>query len=373
MRTVHRSFACCLALACATAGGLAIPTQDAAAQVTVGGVGYAQYQMQLAKDTLTADSAIQHLNNFDVTRAYINVLGRFPGGIATRVTADIYNSGGTGGQHAFRLKYAYVAWTPEHSPLTYKIGQMHTPFIDWEEALWDYRMQGQMAMERSGYVSSSDFGAGVDGKYGADRFNFQAGIYNGENFNGPPGDQGKDLMARVSYRLKDTDDGTRVGGLRLTAYGSYGTPSSGGRRQRFLGMLSYKSTNLTLAGEFAVTRDSITGGNTAVGGSAVAAAPLKSGQVISAYGVFHFPGTRFALVSRVDMVDPQTDSTAAAPGIHDKQTRVIGGASYQLSPNVRLMADLDAVSYESGFTPTAANYATYANRTTAYLHVQFTF
>jgi hypothetical protein len=373
MRTVHRSIATCLAVACAAAGALAVPTRNAEAQVSVGGVVYIQNLMQLAKDTLTADSAIQHISNFDVTRAYLNVTGRFPGGIATRVTADLYNSGGAGGLHAFRLKYAYVAWTPEHSPLTYKIGQMHTPFIDWEEALWDYRMQGTMPMERNGYMSSSDFGMGVDGKFDADRFNFQVGLYNGENYSGALGDQRKDLMARASYRLMTSDDGSRVGGLRVTAYGSYGAPSSGGRRQRLIGMVSYKSTNLTLAGEFGLTRDSTTGGNTAVGGSAVATAPLKSGRLMSAYGVFHFPRTRFALLGRVDIVDPQTDSTAAAPGTNDRLTRVIGGISYQLSPNLRLLADVDAVSYQSGFTPTPASYAAYANRTTGYLHAQFTF
>jgi hypothetical protein len=358
-----------LAVACATAGGLAIPMQDAAAQVTVGGVGYAQYQMQLAKDTLTADSAIQHINNFDVTRAYINVIGRLPGGIGTRVTADIYNSGGTGGQHAFRIKYAYLTWTPDSSALTFKLGEMQTPFIDWEEALWDYRMQGTMAMERNGYLSSSDFGAGVDGKFNADRFNFQAGIFNGESFSGPPGDQRKDFMARASYRVMATDDGTRVGGLRLTAYGQYGAPSSGGRRQRLLSMVSYKSANLTLAAEYALTKDTTTGGNTTVGGGAAAPVAERSGRVVSTFGVFHFPLTRFSLVGRVDMVDPNTDGAVTG----DRQTRFIAGASYQLAPNVRLLADADFVSFESGFAPTAANYSAYANRQTLYLHAQFTF
>src|SRR5437867_7131364 len=33
-------------------------------------------------------------------------------------------------------------------PISYRIGIIHTPWLDWEEALWDYRMQGQMALER---------------------------------------------------------------------------------------------------------------------------------------------------------------------------------------------------------------------------------
>lgn len=342
----------------------------AAAQTSVGGVVYAQYGYNLAKDTLPADSVFGHINNFDITRAYLNVTARFPGGIATRVTADVFTSGGS---RLYRLKYAYVAYTPDSSHFTYVLGQLHTPLLDWEEALWDYRVQGQMAMERGGYVSSSDFGFRVDGKWDSDRINFQAGVFNGENYNGGPGDNRKDLMGRVSFRVLNSDDMTRVGGLRLTLYGQLGAPSTGGRRNRFLGMVSYKSTNLTLAGEFAVTKDSTHGGNTAPGGGALAAAPLRTGSVLSAYGVYHFPQTRVAVLGRVDVIDPQTDSTAAAPATNDKLTRVIAGASYQLSPNVRLLADIDALSFESGFTPTAGSYATYVGRTTAYLHAQFNF
>jgi len=58
------------------------------------------------------------------------------------VTGDIYTNADS--SRSYRLKYAYFAWTPGASPLSYKLGLIHTPFLDWEEALWDYRMQGPM-------------------------------------------------------------------------------------------------------------------------------------------------------------------------------------------------------------------------------------
>ena len=355
-----------------------------AAQVSVGGVVYTQYQYQLASDSLKADSNVQHIHNFDITRAYINVTGRFAGGLATRVTADIFSPSNSSTKHAdtlttnipgsrlFRLKYAYVTWTPEGSALTYKIGLMHTPFIDWEEALWDFRMQGTMAMERAGYMSSSDFGAGVDGKFNNDQFNFQAGIYNGENYNGALGDQNKDLMVRASYRLLATDDGSRVGGLRITGYAGLGTPSSGGTRNRFIGMVSYRSMDLTLAAEYASTTDSVTGGNTSTAGGAVSASAKKTGSVISAYGVVHVPQTRWSVMGRIDITDPNTANNSTATNT-DKLTRIIAGVAYQLNPNCRLLADVDLLSYQSGFTPSASNYAAYANRQTAYFQAMFNF
>ncbi|HTI04614.1 MAG TPA: hypothetical protein VL549_04820, partial [Gemmatimonadales bacterium] len=202
------------------------------AQTAVTGVVYSQFVYQLA------DTA-NHTNGFDVTRAYVNVVSKFTGGIATRVTADIYRQAGDNSLR-YRLKYAYVAYTPGTSPLTFKLGATQTPWLDWEEALWDYRMQGTVALDRNGYLSSSDIGFGIDGKWSGDHVNGAVIFMNGENYNGGTGDQRKDVAARVSVRLAPTNDSSRVGGLRLTGYGHYGKPTGGGVRDRAVGMLSYR-------------------------------------------------------------------------------------------------------------------------------------
>jgi hypothetical protein len=317
--------------------------------LTVNGVVYSQFQYQLKKDSVTNS----HLNAFDVTRAYINVLGKFPAGIATRVTADVYRV--ADGSLAYRLKYAYVAYTPDSSHITLRFGQTQTPWVDWEEGLWDYRMQGTVALERNKYLSSSDFGAAVDGTWGFERLSFQAGVYNGENYNGGTGDQRKDFMARASFRLVESDFAGRVGGLRITGYAQSGKPTGGGERQRFIGMASYRSKRLTLAGEFAATKDS----NTAVSLTQV------KGHVISGFGVLNIPNTRFALVGRVDVVDPNIDGAAT----NDKLTRFIAGVSYTHSPNLRILADIDNVDREGGSTVNAFN----ATRSQALFQLEYKF
>src|SRR5256886_2362848 len=209
-------------------------------QVTVGGVVYGQFLYQL-KDSLGAG----HQNQFSIQRAYVNVIGRFAGGVLTRVTADILPapSAVSATQTVVRLKYAYAAWTPTGSALTYKLGLLHTPWLDWEEALWDYRMQGTMALDRNGDATAADFGAGIDGKWKDGLVNGQVTVVNGEGYSGsgPAGDKRKDVQARVSVRLLDTDDNSRVGGLRLTGYAGLGKYTGGGDRNRFVGMLSYRS------------------------------------------------------------------------------------------------------------------------------------
>jgi hypothetical protein len=332
-----------------TAAALGWSVRPAPAQTSVGGLGYAQYLYQLS------DSA-SHLNNFDVTRVYVTVTGSFTGGVGTRVTSEAYRN--TDGSLALRLKFAYVAWTPESSAVTFKFGQVQTPWVGFEDALWDYRMQGQVAMDRNGYMTASDFGAGVDGRWGPDRFNAQLGFYNGENFNKAPGDQRKDLMARASYRVRDTNDSTWVGGLRVTGYAQLGKPTTGGQRRRFIGMLSYRSTHYTLAAEYAITRDSVTGAG------AITPVASRDGHVVSVFGVLHLPRTRWAAIARLDRVDPNTSVAA------DRTTRLIGGVSYQVSPNLRLLADIDRLNYESGHPVTPAEQAV---RTQGLFQLMFTF
>jgi len=326
-----------------------------APSLTVGGVVYGQFVYQLA------DTA-GHQNNFDITRGYVNLIGKFAGGIYTRVTLDLFSvtaSAGNNdaGSYDYRLKYAYVTWTPGKSPLTYKLGMIHTPWLDWEEALWDYRMQGQMAMERAGtiagggYVTSSDLGFGIDGKVKDDRVNFQLTLVNGEGYHAGVGDKRKDLEGRLSVRLLGTNDNSRVGGLRVTAYGQYGKPTGGGTRNRWLAMVSYRSKEFTLAAEAAVTGDSV----------AASTVPLN-GHVYSAFGVFHIPKSKAAILARADILKPQV-------AVADNQTtRLIAGASYQVSPNLRALLDWDFLGYQG--TPTPAQVTT---RSQGLFQIQFTF
>jgi hypothetical protein len=279
-------------------------------QVIISGVGYLQYVYQL-KDTAN------HNNNFDVTRAYVNAIGRFAGGVGARVTLDVNRPAGDNSLR-YRLKYAFATYTPTGSPLLFKLGMIHTPWVDFEETLWEYRMQGTTALDRNGYLTSSDIGFGVDGKWGPDNVNMQLAFVNGEGYSGGPGDQRKDIEGRVSVRVLMTNDSSRVGGLRISGYGGYGKPTTGGQRNRFLGMLSYKSKQLTLAGEFATTKDSVTGTPTA----------SVTGRVITAFGVYKVPNSKVGVIARVDIVDPNTGTAANA----DKQTRIIDNLSYQGTP-----------------------------------------
>src|SRR5690606_34795876 len=97
----------------------------ASAQTTIDGVIYAHYRQGLERDTSFTPDARQ--NNFELERAYLNVRSKAAGSIATRVTIDVDGRRATGGQQTIRLKYAFVDWTPEGSPVTWRLGMQNTP------------------------------------------------------------------------------------------------------------------------------------------------------------------------------------------------------------------------------------------------------
>ena len=344
--------------------GLGVHAAAARAQVTVGGVGYLQYAYSLKADSalIATKGSPGHDNNFDVARAYVNVLGKFSDGVQARITTDVDGRKAASNQLTIRLKYAFVGWTPDKSAFTFKTGLFTTPWIDYEEALYGYRMQGTTLYDRNSFFPSSDFGAGVDGMWHFHAVNMQLGVFDGEGYSNAPGDPGKDLEGRVSFRLAKTDMAGKVGGLRLTAYGQVGSATGGGARNRFIGMLSYKSKRLTLAAEYGMRQDS-TGAKT----------PKQKGAALGAYAILNIPNSKAALLIRFDSFDPNTDSTlttqnAAANTTVNKQTRIIAGVSYAISPNLRVLLDIDSNSLQNGGT----NAFDVANKT-LFFHTEFTF
>jgi hypothetical protein len=316
--------------------------------IAIGGVLYTQYQY-----SLRSDSAGNHANNFDVARVYLTATARLAKGVGGRLTLESFRPTSTSGIET-RVKYAFAQFTPEKSRVTFKVGQLQTPYVEFDERLWDYRAQGTVAMDRNGYLSSTDLGLSTEGSWREEGINFSAGVFNGETFRSAPGDHHKDAAARVSVRLLRSDDMSQVGGLRVTGFALEGQPTRGGTRRRWLGQLSYRSTRAMIAGQLGGARDRV---------DSTLTAPTTSARVASVYGWVRFGPAPFAILGRVDVVDPSTDVG------DDRRTRIIAGVSYRISQNLRLLADVDHLSYQGGAPTSALD----ASRSQALFQVDFVF
>ena len=338
-----------------TAAALAVTfASPVVAQTTVEGIIYASYRYGLVKDEALTPDARQ--NNFELDRAYLTARSR-SATITTRVTVDVDSRRAATNQQTFRLKYAYADWTPQGSSITWRFGMQNTPVVGYIEDVWGYRMQGTIPLDRYRYTSSSDLGFAAEGAWKSNMITAYSGIYNGEGYSAQPGDQRKDFATRVSVRLLKTDNESRLGGLRLTGYASFGRSNGGGVRNRFLGLVTYQTRTLTLGAEASSNMDS------------TAASAKTHGRILSAFATHKRAGSKLGLMGRVDLWDPNTASspTAFDPAA-SSQTRVIAGVMYQLAPNARVLLDLDMVSTER----TAPNAFQAANRS-IFLHTEFRF
>ena len=316
-------------------GACAALSDAASAQTTVDGVIYASYRYGLTKDSTFSPAAAQ--NTFDIDRSYVNVRSRLDGGIRSRITIDVDGRRASTSQLSLRLKYAYATWTPEGSALTWKLGLQPTPILGWEDDLWGYRMQGPSPLDRTKYMSTSDFGAAVEGAWREQGVNVDVGLYNGESYSGTPGDNHKDVAGKVSVRLHATDDATNLGGLRLTAFALVGKATGGADRVRTMAILSYKTEATLLGVEYSRMQDSTLASNS------------TKGRLVSLFGTHDFADTPWGAMGRVDLWDPNTDvSPATAALASAQQTRVLAGISYRLAKSVRIMLDADVTSVQNG-------------------------
>ena len=164
--------------------------------VRVGMLSYLQYNAELKNRN--------GANAFDVTRTYLNINGQLAPRVRFRFTPDIrrITDGSLAGSLTVRVKYAFLQLDnvgPQRSWVRFGLG--HTPWLDFEEAVQRYRVQGQMFSEREGLIpGSADFGVGyfapLPGNYGE----FHAGVYNGEGFTQAEANKYKSVQGRLTVR-----------------------------------------------------------------------------------------------------------------------------------------------------------------------------
>jgi len=161
-------------------------------------------------------------NSFGLKRGYLTFKKRFNETFSIRYTQDITidKEGDDAGNVELRFKYCYIkADLPEFlffkQPFV-EVGLVHQPWIEFEQKINTYRVQGKMFMEKYGVTSSADFGVNVvsllggklddearkkvdsslPGKYGS----ISLGVYNGGGYHAPEMNNNKTVEGRLTLR-----------------------------------------------------------------------------------------------------------------------------------------------------------------------------
>jgi len=182
----------------------------------------------------------KNYNSFLLKRGYVNIKKKFNDRISARITPDVSVDGeGDGrGDIEMRLKYCYIRYGLKDLPgLTnpyFEFGVVHRPWLEYEQHINDYRVEGTMFLERVGILNSADYGItfvtllgeemdepfqqnishSYPGRYGS----FSVGVYNGGGYHAVEENENKSVETRLSIRpLPDA-----IPGLQLSYHGVIG-------------------------------------------------------------------------------------------------------------------------------------------------------
>jgi hypothetical protein len=296
--------------------------------VRVGVLSYIQYDDELKNRDA--------FNVFDLTRAYLNVNGQLAKSVRFRLTPDIrrVTDSSLAGSLVMRIKYAFVELDDVGSAKSWiRFGAHQTPWLDFEEGINGYRVQGMMFTEREGLIpGSSDFCVGYLtplGKYGE----VNAGVYNGEGFTQTEVNRFKSFQGRLTVRPfagHGLANGFRVSGFYTAGWYAAGRP-------RRLGILfgSFEQTHVVATAQYVSAVDNPN-----------AAAPRN----ISRRGASGFMTVRqgpkgWAALARLDNLNVDRSI------VNDYDRRVIAGGAYWWSwprDRVGLVVTNERVHYGAG-------------------------
>jgi hypothetical protein len=338
------------------------PAATVSIPVDFSGVLYANFQYRGDKGTAKSQ------NKFDLERAYLTF--RMPAGdrASIRITADVFQQTANGPDAFYkgwviRAKYAYLQYDylkgANWNALA-RAGLIHNVVIDHVEQFWP-RWISQSPVERAGFFSSADAGAGTlisfPNKFGE----FYATIVNGPGYTSRETDRFKDYSARLTLTPLSGSSNKVIKSFALSGWTYVGAIASsfaaGGAGQ--IGPVG-SSLPRTRAGVFAGVRDprfsagaewdtrkdgGETGLNTALSpraevdstGRLIAGfATLKPFQLLNETSTFPL-----GLVARWDRFKPNTATAAYV-------NTVIGGLTWDLNKKSALSLDYQEQTPHNG-------------------------
>jgi hypothetical protein len=271
--------------------------------VRLGVLSYVQYDDELKNR--------DNFNAFDVTRAYLNVNGQLSTHVRFRFTPDVRRAtdGSLSGTLVLRVKYAFVEFDDVKAARSWvRFGAHQTPWLDFEEGIDRYRVQGTMFAEREGLIpGSSDFGVGYFTPLGK-HVDIQTGVYNGEGYAQTDLNKYKSVQGRLTVR-PFAGNGI-ANGLRLSGFYNAGWYAANRPRRLGIVMGSFEHPHLVATLQYLAATENPNGARDVDRRGSSGFIELRQGP------------SGWAALARVDQLDP--DRVIAG----NSQRRVIAGAAY---------------------------------------------
>ncbi len=281
------------------------------------------------------------ISSFNLKRGYFTIKTRLNDAISVRYTQDITNDseGGDMGNVEMRLKYLYLMLKLKNIEALqntyFEFGMVHRPWLDFEQKLNGYRVQGKMFVDRYDLTSSAGFGITYAGLLGGEidedyqnrvskdypgrLGSFSIGVYNGGGYHAFEKNNNKIVEGRLTLRpLPESFPGIQVS--YSISYGKANTESNESNYQLNLFYLSTQSQYHKLLATYYRGEGSY--GDDYIDDSGIS---FKN-DGYSVFGEILFPESRISVFSRYD-------SFTSHQLIDEKQETVIAGLTYRFLNN----------------------------------------
>ena len=290
------------------------------------------------------------LNEFELTRAYINLFYTPNDHVTLRITPDIYR--GSDGSLLYRLKYGFVDFQQYFGEGAFKkdkltFGQTQQPLTDWEEGLSGYRY-AYLTPWNYLSLSSTYVGAKLHGPIefnGKEYLDYDLGVFTTASFHAVETNDKKQFMGRLTvYPFGTTSDRT---GLGLTVFENYGyntkLPSQISTPLNRLSILAHYQTHnkaYQIAFEYQLGRNALSTGQLFGGAPPPAGDPFTTlaGTVLSGthtrqqgfdfFGHARLGHSPFSVWGLYQYFQPNTNFGAGEPLDF---ARTLGGISYKVT------------------------------------------
>ena len=129
-----------------------------AGDTEVGGEIYARWKLALNDQSIAVAEQVKNYNNFEVTRAWINIQHTFSEKYSARLTTDLYNNGGQ--VDAF-VQFAYLHINDLLPYTSMRFGLQEGVWANHVDKAWQLRYVDIASMEQFGFVDYADFGVSL--------------------------------------------------------------------------------------------------------------------------------------------------------------------------------------------------------------------
>ncbi|GAV19491.1 hypothetical protein MMIC_P0425 [Mariprofundus micogutta] len=359
MRNTIKTVAAAAMLAFATpamAGGVTV-AEDGDSKLKLEALLYLNSYSQKADTITAAGTTTTKTAGLAVDRAYFTAKYFFNEDWMMRITLDAGNDQSLAGkkQNVF-LKAAYVEGKLLGDAAVLRVGQSHTPWIDYEQGLWKHRYASQVMTDRYKFDDSFDLGLGLKGTLADGMIKYFITETNGSGYANARRTARIDLNARIGiypvegltldFQFRDGNRGTRT------------SVTKGIKTTLMQAMVSYGTSDFRIGGNYIANKDKANGATTVSihHGGAVSSGynfnTLVAGDQVksNAYGLWAWAKlpANFGVFGRFENMNNKLNGGVTK----EKMTRFMGGIEYTEIKGVRfaLVADSNKLTNRGGVT-----------------------